>query len=146
VIVLPPPNVTGTLHLGHALTTAVEDAIVRWRRMRGQNVLWLPGTDHAGIATQVVVEKKLQREQKKSRHDLGRDEFLKEVWKWKNAYVLLSLPVCQSRLVRAHLIASCGYNTSVLIATAHVSAIRFVVWVPLSIGHVKHSLWTTYVM
>ena len=85
VIVIPPPNVTGTLHLGHALTCSVEDAIVRYQRMRGRDVLWLPGTDHAGIATQVVVEKKLMREQHKSRHDLGRDAFIDEVWKWKHA-------------------------------------------------------------
>jgi len=82
-IVIPPPNVTGTLHLGHALTIAIEDAVVRWNRMHGKAVLWVPGTDHAGIATQVVVEKKLQREEGKSRHDIGREAFLKEVWKWK---------------------------------------------------------------
>ena len=85
VIVIPPPNVTGTLHLGHALTCSVEDAIVRYQRMRGRNVLWLPGTDHAGIATQVVVEKKLMREQHRTRHDLGREAFIDEVWKWKHA-------------------------------------------------------------
>jgi valyl-tRNA synthetase len=83
VVVIPPPNVTGTLHLGHALTCAIEDAIIRWNRMNGKNCLWVPGTDHAGIATQVVVEKKLMRERKLTRHDLGREEFLKEVWKWK---------------------------------------------------------------
>ena len=85
VIVIPPPNVTGTLHLGHALTCSVEDAIVRYQRMRGRDVLWLPGTDHAGIATQVVVEKKIKREQGKTRHDLGREAFIAEVWKWKQA-------------------------------------------------------------
>ncbi len=84
-IVIPPPNVTGTLHLGHALTIAIEDAVVRWNRMSGRDVLWVPGTDHAGIATQVVVEKKLQREQGKNRHDIGREAFLAEVWKWKQA-------------------------------------------------------------
>jgi valyl-tRNA synthetase len=84
-MVIPPPNVTGTLHLGHALTGSIEDCIIRWRRMRGENVLWVPGTDHAGIATQVVVEKKLNRERKQNRHDLGREAFLKEVWSWKNA-------------------------------------------------------------
>lgn len=71
VIVIPPPNVTGALHIGHALTNAVQDTIVRWRRMSGYNVLWVPGTDHAGIATQSVVEKKLQKERGVSRHDLG---------------------------------------------------------------------------
>lgn len=83
VMVIPPPNVTGTLHLGHALTNAIEDGIVRWHRMRGKTVLWNPGCDHAGIATQVVVEKKLKRERGLSRHDLGREAFLAEVWKWK---------------------------------------------------------------
>lgn len=71
VIVIPPPNVTGALHIGHALTNAVQDTIVRWKRMSGYNVLWVPGTDHAGIATQSVVEKKLQKERGVSRHDLG---------------------------------------------------------------------------
>ncbi|XP_061383734.1 valine--tRNA ligase isoform X2 [Danaus plexippus] len=84
VMVIPPPNVTGTLHLGHALTNSVEDAITRWHRMNGRTTLWNPGCDHAGIATQVVVEKKLWREEKKTRHDLGRDEFIKRVWEWKD--------------------------------------------------------------
>ncbi|XP_041371023.1 valine--tRNA ligase-like [Gigantopelta aegis] len=84
IIVIPPPNVTGKLHLGHALTSAVQDCLVRWHRMRGKMVLWNPGCDHAGIATQVVVEKKLMREKKLSRHDLGREKFVDEVWKWKN--------------------------------------------------------------
>jgi len=123
---MPPPNVTGFLHLGHALTNAVEDAITRWykyyinsrnnltflkrleqllcvyvhvsaytcvafligrlqfrNRMKGRTTLWNPGCDHAGIATQVVVEKKLWREEKKSRHDIGREEFIKRIWQWK---------------------------------------------------------------
>lgn len=84
VIVIPPPNVTGSLHLGHALTTAVEDAITRWHRMHGKTTLWAPGCDHAGIATQVVVEKKIWRDEGKTRHDLGREEFVNRVWKWKN--------------------------------------------------------------
>jgi valyl-tRNA synthetase len=70
-IVIPPPNVTGALHIGHALTNAIQDTICRWRRMCGYNVLWVPGTDHAGIATQTVVEKKLQKERGQTRHDLG---------------------------------------------------------------------------
>lgn len=86
VMVIPPPNVTGSLHIGHALTNAIEDTIVRWRRMSGYNTLWLPGTDHAGIATQTVVEKKIAREQGKTRHDLGREAFLEEVWKWVNEH------------------------------------------------------------
>ncbi|BFG23275.1 hypothetical protein CerSpe_095490 [Prunus speciosa] len=86
VIVLPPPNVTGALHIGHALTAAIEDTIIRWRRMSGYNTLWVPGMDHAGIATQVVVEKKLMRESQLTRHDIGRDKFVSEVWNWKNKY------------------------------------------------------------
>jgi len=85
-ICLPPPNVTGSLHLGHALTVAVQDLLCRWHRMRGYNVLWIPGTDHAGIATQVVVEKKLWKERKQTRHDLGRDKFVSEVHGWKEQY------------------------------------------------------------
>ena len=85
-ICLPPPNVTGSLHLGHALTVAVQDLLSRWHKMRGYNVLWIPGTDHAGIATQVVVEKKLAKEKGVSRHDLGREEFVKQVWGWKEQY------------------------------------------------------------
>uniref|UniRef100_T1ISV0 Valine--tRNA ligase n=1 Tax=Strigamia maritima TaxID=126957 RepID=T1ISV0_STRMM len=84
VMVIPPPNVTGSLHLGHALTNAIEDSITRWNRMKGRTTLWNPGCDHAGIATQVVVEKKLMREKKLTRHDLGREKFIKEVWNWKN--------------------------------------------------------------
>jgi valyl-tRNA synthetase len=85
-IVLPPPNVTGSLHIGHALTATIEDILVRWKRMSGFNCLWLPGTDHAGIATQMVVEKEIKRIEKKTRHDLGRQEFLKRVWQWKEKY------------------------------------------------------------
>ncbi|XP_075229848.1 valyl-tRNA synthetase isoform X2 [Lycorma delicatula] len=83
VMVIPPPNVTGFLHLGHALTNAVEDAITRWHRMKGRTSLWNPGCDHAGIATQVVVEKKLWREEKKTRHDVGREKFIEKVWEWR---------------------------------------------------------------
>ncbi|KAM0940445.1 putative valine--tRNA ligase [Dioscorea sansibarensis] len=86
VIVLPPPNVTGALHIGHALTAAIQDTIIRWRRMSGYNALWVPGMDHAGIATQVVVEKKLMRECNLTRHDIGRERFVSEVWEWKNQY------------------------------------------------------------
>ncbi|XVF34152.1 hypothetical protein REPUB_Repub18cG0033800 [Reevesia pubescens] len=86
VIVLPPPNVNGALHIGHALTSAIQDTIIRWRRMSGYNTLWVPGMDHAGIATQVVVEKKLMRERRLTRHDVGREEFVNEVWKWKTEY------------------------------------------------------------
>jgi valyl-tRNA synthetase len=81
-IQLPPPNVTGTLHMGHGFNHTIMDALTRMHRMRGFNTLWLPGTDHAGIATQIVVERQLQ-EQGLSRHDLGREEFMKRVWAWK---------------------------------------------------------------
>jgi valyl-tRNA synthetase len=86
VIMLPPPNVTGSLHLGHALTGAIQDSLSRWHRMSGENVLYLPGVDHAGIATQVVVEKKLFAETKQTRHDLGREKFIEKVWEWKDKY------------------------------------------------------------
>ncbi|CAB4067286.1 VARS [Lepeophtheirus salmonis] len=86
VIMIPPPNVTGKLHLGHALTNAIQDCVVRWRRMKGHITLWNPGCDHAGIATQVIVEKTLAREEGLSRHDLGREAFLKRVWQWKEQY------------------------------------------------------------
>lgn len=78
-VILPPPNVTGTLHTGHAIMLAIEDIIIRYKRMRGFKTLWLPGTDHAAIATQSVVEKKIQKEEGKSRHDLGREEFLNRI-------------------------------------------------------------------
>ncbi|CAC5357040.1 VARS [Mytilus coruscus] len=84
IVCLPPPNVTGSLHLGHALTNSIQDAIVRWKRMQGVETVWIPGCDHAGIATQVVVEKQLTRNQNKTRFDVGREKFLEEVWKWKN--------------------------------------------------------------
>ena len=82
-VMIPPPNVTGVLHMGHALNNTLQDVVVRARRMQGFDTLWLPGTDHAGIATQAVVEKKLFLEQKTTRQALGREAFLKEVWTWK---------------------------------------------------------------
>lgn len=84
-VVIPPPNVTGILHMGHALNQTIQDILVRWRRMQGRNVLWLPGTDHAGIATQNVVEKALRKEGKR-RQDLGREAFVERVWEWKRQY------------------------------------------------------------
>src|SRR5688572_689422 len=81
-MVIPPPNVTGVLHLGHAMNNGFQDALARWQRMKGRAALWMPGTDHAGIATQNVVEKELKKEGKK-RHDLGREKFLERVWAWK---------------------------------------------------------------
>jgi len=85
-IVIPPPNVTGVLTLGHVLNNTLQDILARHARQTGHEVLWLPGTDHAGIATQTVVERKLRKEEKKTRHDLGRDEFLKRVWEWKDKH------------------------------------------------------------
>ncbi|KAI8143967.1 putative valyl tRNA synthetase [Fennellomyces sp. T-0311] len=85
-MVTPPPNVTGSLHIGHALTLSVEDALVRYRRMAGHDVQWIPGTDHAGIGTQSVVEKMLMRERQLTRHDMGREAFVKEIWKWREKY------------------------------------------------------------
>ncbi|MCW2926406.1 MAG: valine--tRNA ligase [Thermoleophilia bacterium] len=84
-IVVPPPNVTGALHMGHALNGSVQDSLIRWKRMQGFNALWIPGTDHAGIATQAVVEKELRKEGT-SRHELGRDAFLERVQAWKDEY------------------------------------------------------------
>ncbi|MFB3924819.1 MAG: valine--tRNA ligase [Syntrophales bacterium] len=84
-IVIPPPNVTGMLHMGHALNNTLQDIIVRYRRMQGYNTLWMPGTDHAGIATQNVVEQELAK-QGMTRHDLGREKFIEKVWEWKEKY------------------------------------------------------------
>jgi len=81
-IVIPPPNVTGSLHMGHAVNNTIQDILVRYHRMTGKAVLWQPGTDHAGIATQMVVERKLAGEGK-ARKDMSRDEFLEHVWAWK---------------------------------------------------------------
>ncbi|MBV8261558.1 MAG: class I tRNA ligase family protein, partial [Paraburkholderia sp.] len=81
-IQLPPPNVTGTLHMGHAFNQTIMDGLARYHRMLGDNTLWVPGTDHAGIATQIVVERQLDA-QKISRHDLGREKFVERVWEWK---------------------------------------------------------------
>ena len=82
-IVIPPPNITGRLHIGHAFNNTLQDILTRWKRMQGSNALWQPGTDHAGIATQNVVEKQLH-EEGTGRQDLGREAFVKRVWKWRN--------------------------------------------------------------
>ena len=102
-IIMPPPNVTGELHLGHALTATIEDALIRWHRMRGDPTLWLPGTDHAGIATQMVVERELAKEGL-TRHDLGREAFVERVWQWVRRY--------RSRIDEQHkrLGASCDWT------------------------------------
>ena len=77
---------TGALHMGHALNNTLQDILIRWRRMQGYNALWMPGTDHAGIATQAVVERRLFEEEKKTRHDLGREELVERIWEWKDQY------------------------------------------------------------
>ncbi len=82
-IVIPPPNVTGSLHMGHALNNTLQDILCRFERMRGRDVLWQPGTDHAGIATQMVVERQLMERQEPNRRAMGREKFLEEVWRWK---------------------------------------------------------------
>jgi len=103
VIIMPPPNVTGELHLGHALTATLEDIMTRWHRMKGEITLWLPGTDHAGIATQVVVEQQLAGEGL-TRHDLGREKFVARVWQWVSQ--------CRKTIIEQHkkLGASCDWT------------------------------------
>ena len=85
-VVIPPPNVTGALHLGHAINGTIQDVLVRYHRMRGDNTLWMPGIDHAGIATQAVVEKNLFEKEKITRHDLGREELVNRIWQWKEQF------------------------------------------------------------
>ena len=85
-VVIPPPNITGKLHMGHALDNTLQDILVRWHRMMGDNTCWLPGYDHAGLATQIKVEEELKKKEGLTRYDLGREEFVKRVWKWKEAY------------------------------------------------------------
>jgi valyl-tRNA synthetase len=101
-IIMPPPNVTGELHVGHALTAALEDIMTRWHRMLGDPSLWLPGVDHAGIATQVVVEKELAKEGL-DRHQIGREKFLERTWAWA---------IGRARIVHQHerLGASCDWS------------------------------------
>ena len=84
-ILIPPPNVTGSLHMGHAFQHTIMDALTRYHRMNQKNTLWQVGTDHAGIATQMVVERKLAAETGESRHDLGRDKFIEKIWQWKES-------------------------------------------------------------
>ena len=84
-MVIPPPNITGRLHMGHALNNTLQDILARWRRMKGDDVLWLPGTDHAGIATQMVVDRELKKEGS-SREMLGRERFVARAWEWREQY------------------------------------------------------------
>ena len=85
-IVMPPPNVTGQLHMGHAMDATMQDILIRFKRMQGYAALWVPGTDHAGIATQIKVEEELRVKEGLSRYDLGREKFLERVWDWKEKY------------------------------------------------------------
>ena len=85
-IVMPPPNVTGQLHMGHAMDATLQDTLIRFKRMQGYNALWIPGVDHAGIATQIKVEEELRTKDGLSRYDLGREKFLERVWDWKHQY------------------------------------------------------------
>jgi len=85
-IVLPPPNITGELHLGHALDHTLQDVLIRFKRMQGFETLWQPGTDHASIATEVKVVEKIRKEEGLSKEDLGREEFLKRAWEWRDEY------------------------------------------------------------
>ena len=95
-IVIPPPNVTGSLHMGHALNNTLQDILARFERMRGRDVLWQPGTDHAGIATQMVVERQLMERQEPTRRVLGRAKFLEKVWEWKEYSGNTITPVLQT--------------------------------------------------
>ncbi|MBA2227304.1 MAG: valine--tRNA ligase [Thermogemmata sp.] len=103
-IVIPPPNVTGALHMGHALNNTLQDVLIRWRRMQGYNALWIPGTDHAGIATQSVVERLIYQQEKKTRHDLGREALVQRIWAWKDKYEARILAQLQQ------MGASCDYR------------------------------------
>src|SRR4029450_1770957 len=100
-IVIPPPNITGSLHMGHALNNTLQDVLVRFERMRGRDVLWQPGTDHAAIATQMVVERQLMERQEPNRRVLGRDKFIERVWKWKEESG--NTIVCQLKRLRVSL-------------------------------------------
>ena len=82
-IVMPPPNITGQLHMGHAMDASLQDVLIRFKRMQGYSALWLPGTDHASIATEVKVVEKIKKEEGKTKEELGREEFLKRAWLWK---------------------------------------------------------------
>lgn len=123
VVAIPPPNVTGSLHMGHALNNSIQDVMVRWHRMQGEPTLWIPGTDHAGIATQNVVEKKLRKEGK-SRFALGREAFEREVWRWKDQYeahILGQLKTmgCSCDYSRTRFTMDDAYSEAVLEAFVH---------------------------
>ena len=100
VIMMPLPNVTGALHMGHAIDNVMQDLLTRWHRMRGENTLWMPGTDHAGIATQAVVEKRLLELEGKTRHDIGREALVERIWAWKDQF--------QERIIRQQQSMGCS--------------------------------------
>ena len=121
VIVMPLPNVTGALHMGHAMDNVMQDLLIRWHRMLGHNTLWQPGTDHAGSATQAVVEKRLFELEGKTRHDIGREGLVQRIWKWKDEY--------QSRIVsqQQQMGCSCDWRRQAFTMNADLSyAVRYV--------------------
>ncbi|MCC6352703.1 MAG: valine--tRNA ligase [Verrucomicrobiae bacterium] len=144
-IVIPPPNVTGVLTMGHVLNNTIQDILARRARMGGAEVLWLPGTDHAGIATQTVVERQLRKEEKKTRHDLGREDFLKRVWAWKEKHggiIIQQLKKlgCSCDWTRERFTMDEGYSRAVLqtFVDLHAKGLiyrgkRMVNWCPVSL-------------
>ena len=113
-IVIPPPNVTGKLHIGHALQFTLQDLVIRWRRMQGYKALWLPGTDHAGIATQVMVERQLASEGK-DRHEIGREAFLERMWQWKEQHKdNICITACSSQMQRSRFVRINSINISTI--------------------------------
>ena len=126
-IVIPPPNVTGILHMGHVLNNTLQDALIRRARLDGKSACWIPGTDHAGIATQTMVEKHLKKEEGKTRRDLGRDAFLARVWDWrgeKGDIILRQLRQlgCSCDWDRTHFTMDPGYSRAVLTSFVHLFA------------------------
>jgi len=100
VIMMPLPNVTGALHMGHAMDNGMQDMLIRWHRMMGDNALWMPGTDHAGIATQAVVEKRIKELEGLTRHDVGREGLVERIWQWKDQF--------QARIIEQQQRMGCG--------------------------------------
>jgi valyl-tRNA synthetase len=164
VVAIPPPNVTGSLHMGHALNNTIQDVLVRWHRMQGEPTLWIPGTDHAGIAAQNVVEKKLRKEGK-SRFRMGRPAFEKEVWRWKDEYethILGQLKTlgCSCDFSRTRFTMDEAYSEAVLEAFVHYYQkgylyrdYRIINWCPrcktsisdLEVEHEEHQDYLWYI-
>jgi len=164
VIAIPPPNVTGSLHMGHALNNTIQDILIRYHRMNGHPTLWVPGTDHAGIATQNVVEKHLRKEGR-SRFDLGREKFAKEVWKWKEQYekrILNQLRTmgCSCDFTKTRFTMDSNYSQAVLEAFVHYynkgylyRDYRIINWCPrcgtslsdLEVEHEEHEDYLWYI-